>query len=627
MCDVCERTVQEGVTLLGCRSCEYDECFCPESCFAYASKIGFLSKLVGKWASSKGGVVNITKDGDSIVIENPPVKEFRICVNEFRDDLTLNYLYHKGKLVDGNITWSNGTKWTRMVKDFLWLELKGRDLVINEEGMAVMKAEQDYVNAIMVCGRLRTGKSYLMNALLGSNAFDVSSQAHPLTEGVRICADVVPGSHFGWSRNRPKLAFLDIEGQGDKGIKHDVKVATPALLISKVVILNEVCPTGPSKEGILSLLQVMMHAALQVPQCKDRNGLFGCLHIVLRDCCQDEALCQDIIFADENPSNASTDDQAEAMKMRNDTREAIRQSFEAPVKVWCLPRLSCSTAPEQYRSADPGYVAKIDEMREYFRKQLRYPKMLGGMNLTGIRIASVMPAISKAICSDHPALNPPSIAEAVWGMEALSIERRISDQAHSHLHEVNRKLPMEPAQLEPWNRECKRHWLIRLQEEMKDIPSPAVVAKARETFCTKLDTDVEHLTSMNEKLLTLKKLHEAKTAAGLEKAARVEAEKGRQAAEAMLVKFQQEIAVRMRFSAKDAGYPQPPGTDSSTGSSTDSSTGDGKFYKGGQFVPGGGRAPRGGCYIGGTGGGGGKFYAGGQFMPGGGRAPKGGCYK
>ena len=65
-----------------------------------------------------------------------------------------------------------------------------------------------------------------------------------------------------------------------------------------------------------------------------------------------------------------------------------------------------------------------------------------------------------------------------------------------------------------------------------------------------------------------------------------------------------------------------------------------KFYKGGQFIPGGGRAPAGGCYMSpsvasssrssssrSSSSGKGKCYKGGQFTPGGGRAPKGGCWK
>jgi len=61
-----------------------------------------------------------------------------------------------------------------------------------------------------------------------------------------------------------------------------------------------------------------------------------------------------------------------------------------------------------------------------------------------------------------------------------------------------------------------------------------------------------------------------------------------------------------------------------------------KFYKGGQFIPGGDRAPKGGLYAFPTSNRSyvtknvdddkGKFYKGGQFMPGGDRAPKGGSY-
>ncbi|XP_046851562.1 uncharacterized protein LOC124444914 isoform X2 [Xenia sp. Carnegie-2017] len=52
-----------------------------------------------------------------------------------------------------------------------------------------------------------------------------------------------------------------------------------------------------------------------------------------------------------------------------------------------------------------------------------------------------------------------------------------------------------------------------------------------------------------------------------------------------------------------------------------------KFYKGGQFTPGGGRSPSSGTSSISSNSSGGRFYKGGQFTPGGGRAPKGGCWK
>ncbi|XP_028397313.1 uncharacterized protein LOC114521096 [Dendronephthya gigantea] len=103
-------------------------------------------------------------------------------------------------------------------------------------------------------------------------------------------------------------------------------------------------------------------------------------------------------------------------------------------------------------------------------------------------------------------------------------------------------------------------------------------------------------------------------------------------------------------------YSTPQFASSSPHSSRKSpSMSDLKFYAGGQFTPGGGRAPRGGCYMfpssvsssrsspsssrssasssrssasssRSSSSGGRTFYKGGQFTPGGGRAPKGGCW-
>jgi len=323
-----------------------------------------------------------------------------------------------------------------------WLDLKGQKLVIHSEASCALQAESELVNPIMICGRLRTGKSYLMNALLDAVAFEVSPQARPLTRGVDICANLIPGSHFGWSTGMPKMVFLDVEGQGDKGLRHDVKLATPLLLISKVVILHEICPIGPSKEGLLEMLQIMMKAASQVGERSERNNLFGCLHIVLRDCCQDEEACHSIIFDTEDAAEAETDDQADAINKRNEIREAIRLSFEQRPTVWCLPKMLTHVAPEDYRSADPAYVVKIWEMREFMRGQLGQPKTLAGRPLTGRTIVSAMPSIAQALASNSPALNPPSILEAVRLEEA----RRLQVQFRS---EVSRKQKSIPESVEP----------------------------------------------------------------------------------------------------------------------------------------------------------------------------------
>ncbi|CAK9008486.1 unnamed protein product [Durusdinium trenchii] len=192
----------------------------------------------------------------------------------------------------------------------------------------------------MVCGRLRTGKSYLMNCLLRHPCFAVSSQARSFTKGVDLSSRLVDVEELGGKKGGPRVAFADLEGQGDKGLAQDLKIATPLLIVSKVVLLMEVCPGGPSSEAILESLQLLMMAGNCIAERKDRRGLFGCLHIVLRDCAQDEAECRSIIFDKEDEVNAETDQHAEAMQKRNDIRKSIEISFEAAPKVWCVPKLA-----------------------------------------------------------------------------------------------------------------------------------------------------------------------------------------------------------------------------------------------------------------------------------------------
>ncbi|CAE8615294.1 unnamed protein product [Polarella glacialis] len=244
--------------------------------------------------------------------------------------------------------------------------------------------------------------------------------ARSFTRGVDLCPRLLAAEDLGGQVGGPRIAFTDLEGQGDKGAAQDLKLATPLLLISKAVLLQELCPTGPSKESILESLQLMMLAANFVAERKDRRGLFGCLHVILRDCMQDEAECHSIIFDIEDENDAETDEQAQAMAKRNQVRKAIALSFEATPHVWCLPKLAEDTAPEDYRKAPEFFIAKIHEIRSALAEQLAQPKLLDGRPLTGGVIAALMPELAEAMRSDAPALNPPSIIERVAEAEDSS---------------------------------------------------------------------------------------------------------------------------------------------------------------------------------------------------------------
>ena len=149
-----------------------------------------------------------------------------------------------------------------------------------------------------------------------------SAEAASFTQGVHIGSRLYPCSQLATAQKVPLLAFVDMEGQGDCGIRYDVKLATPLLLVAKVVVLNVVCPNGPSRIEILDTLAIMMRAARQVQSAS--GDVFGNLHLVLRDCMNDEAECHRIVFDLEDEHLGAAD--ITAVRERNQIRNRVGSS-------------------------------------------------------------------------------------------------------------------------------------------------------------------------------------------------------------------------------------------------------------------------------------------------------------
>lgn len=390
-----------------------------------------------------------------------------------------------------------------------WLELIKGELQIHEEATDVFADEGSFVNPIMVCGKLRTGKSYLMNALSDSQAFGVSSQARSFTQGVHICNRLVPFTQFGGNPDGPMLAFVDAEGQADKGKSYDIKLATPLLLVSKVIIMNEVCPTGPSKEDILRTLEIMMRAAEQVSERKKRAQLFGNLHLVMRDCAQEESECWSIIFDEEQQEEDNSAEQVRAVEERNKIRQSIFESFESMPRVWCLPKLMATQAPKCYRDASQNYVDKIDEMRLAMRQQLELPKLLDGKPLTGTMIAALMPQLQEALKSDSPILNPPSMMQAVCDLEAERIGLQMSDVAERTFRiQMSKKLPLDPPFYEGEVDALKAELAEELRSKLEHLPKESA-EKVFGPFEQRLQLMDERLAALNREKLADRATQEA----------------------------------------------------------------------------------------------------------------------
>lgn len=99
------------------------------------------------------------------------------------------------------------------------------------------------LNIVTIVGAARKGKSFLMNALTRQDGmFRASAGTPPCTAGADLSQALMSLSDFKNGRGsttdrstwNPTIAFVDMEGQGDKSTDHDVRLATPFLLVSKV---------------------------------------------------------------------------------------------------------------------------------------------------------------------------------------------------------------------------------------------------------------------------------------------------------------------------------------------------------------------------------------------------------
>ena len=113
------------------------------------------------------------------------------------------------------------------------------------------------LNLISIFGAARQGKSFLMNMLAGEDRlFKISNESKPCTQGVDLSRKVVSWGKFhhldsvamkkhekrdlkhASSEPAPKIAFVDVEGQGDRDVVYDAQLVCPVVLTSKAVIFN-----------------------------------------------------------------------------------------------------------------------------------------------------------------------------------------------------------------------------------------------------------------------------------------------------------------------------------------------------------------------------------------------------
>lgn len=141
-----------------------------------------------------------------------------------------------------------------------------------EDTMKVLEfMGQKCISVCTVCGPYRTGKSYLLNLLLGRvqngyRQFRVGSSTQACTDGLWM---------WGFSNaqggvDSPNVLFLDCEGFGstDSDKTRDAKLMSLCMLLSSVFLLNT---KGVLSEGLFNALSLVCSLATYVEQGQDTS--------------------------------------------------------------------------------------------------------------------------------------------------------------------------------------------------------------------------------------------------------------------------------------------------------------------------------------------------------------------
>lgn len=308
---------------------------------------------------------------------------------------------------------------------------------VNEEAARVLEAYGKRPVAVCtVCGPYRTGKSYLLNLLLGriqkgNSQFRVGSTSRACTEGLWMWG---AGDSFGGDGSA--LIFMDCEGFGstESDKTRDAKLMSLCMLLSSVFLLNT---KGVLNEGLLNALSLVCHLAEHM----EENGQEASKPALLW-------LLRDFVLQLEDDSGRplSPDEYLERQLRQRPLAGADAERSRAAVEVRehllrFFPQRHCATLVQPIieesqllRLAEVPYAELRGEFRAQFEAmqvqllsmaRMR-PKTVGGQTLGGAALAALLRKLVEGLNSNQ-ALN----VRSAWDMVQHTALQSLCDELRS----------------------------------------------------------------------------------------------------------------------------------------------------------------------------------------------------
>lgn len=388
---------------------------------------------------------------------------------------------------------------------FINIDEQGK-CVINPEALAVIRSIQTPICVLSVAGLYRTGKSFLLNRLLGlQDAFEIGPTVNPCTKGLWIWSKPVP------LPNNRVMVLIDTEGLGsfERDETVDMHIFSLALLLSSMLIYNSMGSIDEQAIASLSLVcKLTQHVHIKSNSSNSAAAYaayFPAFIWVLRDFSLQleeagrKTSSRDYLEGCLRPVEGSSPD----ILTKNQIRRTILDFFRDRDCVTLIRPVNderqlreINTLP--YETLRPKFREQMDDLVTKIVSTVRV-KMIEGAVLTGEMLAELTGQYTEAINNDSIPAIAPAWERVVDSQLKQAVKQGVAAYKAYMDSAVVPNLPMETEDF----KDCDQRARLEGEKLISAIPLNAgnqkKVADTKVQLATKFDEMSQSLSFNNAK--------------------------------------------------------------------------------------------------------------------------------
>ena len=371
---------------------------------------------------------------------------------------------------------------------------------LNPEALSFLKEIDDNICVTSVAGMYRTGKSYLLNRLMGKqHGFEIGPSVNPCTKGIWIWGKPI-------SLQSKKLILIDTEGLGsfDRDQTIDMIIFSLSVLMSSTFIYNSMGAIDEQALEDLSLVcKLTQHVHVKSHQgnasAETYAQYFPKFIWALRD------FSLQLVDQEGSPITSNeyfdgclrpVEETGEESKQKNVIRKTLREFFKERE---CFTFVRPVNQEKKLRNIQE---VPFEDLRREFKDQINYfvervyntakVKMIDGTAVNGKLLSSLLEVYVDSINRDAV----PTISTA-WertiDAQMKEAYKKALDSYKINIKQVKTQIPVDETQLKTLESEVRKQGL-KFLENVPVIPALRdEIDKIKQKYLDKCDQSLESL--------------------------------------------------------------------------------------------------------------------------------------